>query len=114
MNISNFATKPQLQEIVLDDADLVESYGEPIKFWMLDFVGINTYFDFYKNQSNNEGEQLMGVLRKIILNSEGNPAIADDEILPIDITLNVIVKVNEQLGKSKTKLSTQKNGTQSE
>lgn len=114
MNISQYATKPQLQEIILDDADIVAAYGEPIKFWMLDFVGINTYFDFYRNQSNNEGEQLMSVLRKIVLTSEGKPAIPDDEVLPIDITLNVIMKVNENLGKSKAKLSTQKNGTQPE
>lgn len=112
MDIGKLAKKPELVEIKLDDQDLIENYGEEITFWMKDHLDLSTYFDFYKFQQESTSEQLMATLRKIILNAEKQPAIADDEILPVDITLAVLVKINDQLGKSKTKLSKKEVGTQ--
>ena len=112
MDIKQLARKPQLIEIVLDDADIVENYGEAIKFWMLDYVDISTYFDFFRSQGQGQGEELNTLLRKIILNAEGQPSIGTDEALPIDISVAALTKINETLGKSKTKLSTQKSGAQ--
>jgi len=43
------------------------------------------------------------MLQKIVLNAEGQPAIAEGNALPIDLTIAVLSKVNETLGKSKTK-----------
>jgi len=112
MDISKLATKPTLIEIKLDEAEIIENYGEEITFWMRDHLDLGTYFDFYKFQQESTSEQLMSTLRKIILNAEGKPAIADDEILPVDITLSVMVKINDNLGKSKTRLSQKEVGTQ--
>lgn len=112
MDIKSLARKPQLIEIVLDDAELVESYGEAIKFWMLDYVDISTYFDFFRSQGEGQGEELNTLLRKIILNAEGQPAIGADEALPIDISVAALTKINETLGKSKTKSLTQNSGAQ--
>ena len=112
MDIKAFAKKPQLIEIVLDDEGILESYGETIKFWMFDYVDISTYFDFFKSQRETDGEHLNVLLRKIILNEQGEPAIAEDEKLPVDISVAALTKINEALGKSRTKLSTQKTGTQ--
>ena len=112
MDISQLAKKPELVKLVLDDQELVNTYGEEITFFMLDVIDINTYFDFYKNQNEQDGERLMHVLRKIILNEQGNPAIAEDSILPVDITLNVLMKISDHLGKSKARLSKKEIGTQ--
>lgn len=112
MNIKDLARKPQLVEVKLDNEDLVKEYGEPIVFWMMDYVDISTYFDFFKSQGEGNGEQLNSLLRKIILNAEGNPSLEDDEALPIDISVAALSKINETLGKSKTKPLTQNNGTQ--
>ena len=112
MDIKKYAKKPQLIEIVLDDESIVKEYGETITFWMMDYVDINTYFDFFKSQSEKDGAELNMLIRKIILNKEGEPAIGPDEALPIDIAIAALTKVNETLGKSKTKLSTKKSGTQ--
>lgn len=112
MDIKAFARKPQLIEIELDSEDILESYGETIKFWMYDYVDISTYFDFFKSQRETDGEQLNALLRKIILNAKGEPAIGEDEKLPVDISVAALTKINETLGKSRTKLSTQKTGTQ--
>ena len=114
MNINELAKKPQLEEVTLDDADLIETYGEPITFWMFDHVDINTYFDFYKYQSEQNGELLMSALRKIILNAEGKPAIDEETVLPVDVSLAALTKINEHLGKSRAKLSKKEVGTPQE
>jgi hypothetical protein len=112
MDIKAFAKKPQLIEITLDDQGIVESYGETIKFWMYDYVDISTYFDFFKSQREGQGENLNTLLRSIILNAEGQPAIAEDEKLPVDISVAALTKISETLGKSKTKSSMKETGTQ--
>jgi len=103
MNIKEYARKPQLTEVVIDDEEIVKAYGEPITFYMMDFVKITTYFDFFRSQSENDGDRLNDILRKIILNAEGEPALGPDEILPIDICIAALTRINETLGKSKTK-----------
>lgn len=112
MNISDLATRPELQQLTLDSEAIVEAYGEPITFWMRDHLDLATYFDFYKFQKESSGEQLMSTLRKIVLTAEGKPAIPDDCILPVDVTLEIMVKINDNLGKSKTRLSKKEVGTQ--
>lgn len=112
MDIKQLARKPQLIEVVLDTEELVEEYGEPIRFWMMDYVDISTYFDFFKSQGEGNGEQLNQLLRNIILNAEGQPSLSADEALPINISVAALSKINETLGKSKTKSSMQKNGAQ--
>jgi len=111
MNISEFAKKPQLIEIAIDDEDIIETYTEAVKFWMKDHLDLDTYFDFYKYQRESTSEALMATLRKIILKQDGTPAVADDEVLPLDLTLAVLLKVNDHLGKSKTKKSEKEPGT---
>lgn len=114
MDIKALAKKPELVKVILDNEELVESYGEPITFWMKDFVDINTYFDFFKSQGESEGQKLNELMRKIILNEQGDPAIAEDEALPIDIAVGALTKINETLGKSRAKSLTSKIGTQPE
>lgn len=112
MDIKQLARKPQLIEMVLDDAELVAEYGEPIKFWMMDYVDISTYFEFFRSQGEGNGEHLNQLLRSIILNAEGKPVLEGDEALPIDISVAALTKINETLGKSKTKPLTQNSGAQ--
>jgi hypothetical protein len=112
MEISKLATKPQLVEIVLDDADILESCGEPITFWMKEHLDLKTYFDFYKFQKESSEDELMQIMRKIILKEDGQAALTDDDILPVNITLAALVKINETVGKSRTKLLKKETGTQ--
>jgi len=112
MDIKQFARKPTLVEVTLDDPALVEAYGEPIKFWMYDFVDINTYFDFFRSQSEKNNSQLMAMLRSIILNSQGRPSLEQGDSLPIDISVAALTKINEILGKSSPKPLTSEVGNQ--
>jgi hypothetical protein len=105
MNITEIAKTPELEEVILDDQEIVDAYGEKISFWMFDNVGINTYFDFFKFQSTQDGEALMAVLRKVILTPDGEPALKESDVLPMDVVLAAMSKISEHLGKSRAKLS---------
>ena len=106
MDISKFAKKPILTKIVIDDAEVVEQYGDSIEFHMLDQMSISTYFEFYRLQQDQDSDKLNDLLRKIVLREDGTPALAEDEMLPVDLTLGLLVKINDFLGKLKTKAST--------
>ena len=111
MDISKFAKKPELIKITCDQTEIIEEFGEAVDFWMLDNVDINTYFDFYKLQQANEGEKLNALMRKLILNAEGKQILKDGEMFPINLTLAALVKIGDNLGKSKTKPLTPETGT---
>ena len=112
MDIKQLAKRPELVEIVLDSEDIVKEYGESITFYMKDFVDITTYFDFFRSQGEKSGGELNVLMRKIILNKDGQPVLGDDEALPIDISVAALTKINECLGKSKTRSSIQSSGNQ--
>lgn len=112
MNIKDYASKPELVEIVLDDKDLVVKYGEPITFHTFNIVRMSTYFDFFSARSNNEFAQLDKMMKAMILDDKGNRVLADDEDLPIDIAAAAINKIGEILGKPQSKASIQTTGDQ--
>ena len=112
MDIKQLAKRPELVEITLDGEDIIKEYGETITFYMKDFVDITTYFDFFRSQGEKSGGELNVLMRKIILNKEGQPVLSDDEALPIDISVAALTKINECLGKSKTRSSIQSDGNQ--
>ena len=110
MDISKFAKKPILTKIVMDDPEVIEVYGEVIEFHMLDQMSISTYFEFYRLQQEQNSDKLNDLLRKIVLKEDGTPALTEEEIFPVDITLALLVKINDFLGKSKAKTSTPTTG----
>lgn len=112
MNIQKFASTPKLIEIVLDDEDLVKTYGEPITFWTYDVVSLATYFEFFNSRSNGQFEALEKVIKKLILLENGKPAIQDNQDIPIDIAAAAIAKVGDILGKSQSKTLTKTTGEQ--
>jgi hypothetical protein len=105
MDIAKLAQKPQLQKLTLDDADIVERFGEPISFWIYDHMGISTYFNFYKLQQSEDDNLLNDLLRKIILKEDGSPAVGPEEVLPVQLVLSILMRINDFLGKSNTKAS---------
>lgn len=111
-SISDFAKTPELIQISLDDQDIVKEYGEPVIFYMKDFVDINMYFEFFRSQAEGNTASLNDMLNKLILNKEGNPALQEGQALPVDLAVAALSKINDNLGKSKTKSSTKKTGNQ--
>ena len=112
MDISKLARKAELIQITLDAPDLVEQYGEPISFWMKDFIDVTSYFDFFKAQADSDAGKLGKLLTQMVLKEDGTPAMAIDDLLPIDIQIAMLTEINSALGKSKTVSSQATTGTQ--
>ena len=104
MDIKKLTTKPKLVQLEVDAPEVIESVGEPVVFYMLDHLDLATYFDFYKLQQDQNINDLIVLMRRLVLDSDGKPAIAEDEILPVEITLAILNKINEFVGKSKAKV----------
>jgi hypothetical protein len=101
-SIGNFAKKPELVQIVLDSPDIREEFGDEVVFYMKDYVDINTYFDFFRNQTDN-AYGLNEIIRRMILNEQGEPILGKDDALPVNLAVAALSKINENLGKLKTK-----------
>jgi hypothetical protein len=105
MDLKKLAQKPKLIQLEADSKDIIDTIGEPVVFWMKEHLDLGTYFDFYKFQEDKNLNLLTDILRKIVLDADGNPAIGDDEVLPVEVTLGVLVKINDHVGKPKAKAS---------
>ena len=110
MNIENLVATPKLVEIILDDVDLLERYGEPITFYAYDIVCMSVYFVFFNARSTNEFEALGKLIRKMILNDQGKQVLSETQDLPIDIMAAAVTKIGDILGKSLGKKSTPNSG----
>lgn len=110
MNIQELASVPKLIQITLDDTDLLEKYKEPITFHTYDIVGLSTYFEFFNARSTSQFENLDKIIKKLILNEHGKPALTPDQDLPIDIAAAAINKIGDILGKSQSKSLTETTG----
>jgi hypothetical protein len=106
MNISEFKIKPKLIEILIDDKDIVEQYGDSIKFHMYDHLDLTTYFKFFRAQSEGNTDDLLKIVKTIVLDEKGKPVMTSEYELPVDIFTNAVIKITEHLGKSETKKST--------
>ena len=109
--ITELAREPKLIRVEIDTPEIQEEFGDTVVFWMRDFVDITTYFDFYRNQTEN-GEDLQLIIRRLVLDEQGQQAIRDNQQLPATLALAVITKLNEHLGKSETKSSMNNPGNQ--
>lgn len=110
MDIKKLTTKPKLVQLEVDTPEVIDAVGESITFYMLDHLDLATYFDFYKLQQDQNINDLIVLMRRVVLDSEGKPAIAEDEILPVEITLAILNKINEFVGKSKAKVEKKETG----
>lgn len=106
MNISEFKIKPKIIQITIDDEAIVKEYGDEINFYMYDHLDLTTYFQFFKAQNEGNTDQLLKIVKTIILDEAGKPVMNDEYELPVDIFTNAVIKITEHLGKSKTKNST--------
>ena len=96
--LSELAAKPQLTEIILDDADIVEKYGEELQFFIYDKLPIATYTKLASINTKDAGE-LYNAVKDLILDDKGLPVVNEELTLPMDIMNAAIMKVTDSLGK---------------
>tara|TARA_R100001086_G_scaffold96385_2_gene47927 strand:+ start:1398 stop:1694 length:297 start_codon:yes stop_codon:yes gene_type:complete len=98
MKLQDLATKPKLQEIILDDKELVKKYGDTLQFFVQDRLPIETYTKL-ASVKQDDPSAMYNVIKDLILNEEGLPVMSDGHVLPMDVMNAAIEKVTEQLGK---------------
>ena len=98
MKLSELATKPQLTEVIIDDKDIVEKYGESLQFFVQDRLPIETYTKL-ASVKQDDPSQIYEVIKDLILNEDGSPVMSEGHILPLDVMNAAIFKVTENLGK---------------
>ena len=98
MKINQIASKPQLIMVTLDDEATIKELGETLDFWTWDRQPLDKFMKLASVKQDNPNE-IIEVVRELILDEEGKVVIKDDIMLPTQILIRVIQKVVETLGK---------------
>lgn len=98
MKLSELAKKPQLVEITIDDADIVEQFGEPLSFYTWDRQPMDTFLKLASIDNSNIAT-VIDAVRNLILDEAGKPVLTGDATLPTAVMMRVINRVVESLGK---------------
>lgn len=98
MKLTQLAARPQLVELVLDDAETIETYGEPVSFWTYDRQPLATFMKLAALDTTNTRD-IIEVVREMILDEQGQAIIRDDNMLPTAILLRAVNRLVETLGK---------------
>jgi hypothetical protein len=99
MKLGDLAKKPQLIKVSMDDEFIVKAYGEPVDFYMYDRQDLPTYIKLSKVESDND--ELPKLIRQLVLDEKGKPALAADKVLDVEIMIKVIETVVKNLGNLK-------------
>lgn len=98
IKINQIASKPQLIKMVLNDDDTVKSLGDELEFYTWDRQPLDRFMKIAKVQQDNP-EEIIGIVKDLILDEQGNVVIKEDVMLPTPILVRVIQKIVETLGK---------------
>jgi hypothetical protein len=105
MKLNELAKEPKLTKVIIDDAPLVEKYGEAIEFWVYDRVDMSTFMQL----ANLEGQQniadVVDTMKTLILDEKGNKILNDKNILPNDVMIKAVEKTVVALGNFATPTS---------
>lgn len=98
MKLSQITSEPQLVEVVLDDQEILEKYGEALTFYTWDRQPMDVFMQLANIDQKNTGD-LINIVKSLILDEKGNQVLTDKHMLPTTILMKAIAKVTEQLGK---------------
>ncbi len=98
MKLKDLAAKPQLTEIIINEDNIVEKYGEELQFFVHDRFSMET-FTKMASVEQTDPAQLYNIVKDLILDETGTPVMSDGNMLPLDVMNAAVVKVTEQLGK---------------
>jgi len=105
MNLSELAKEPKLTKVTIDDSQLVEKYGENIEFWVYDRVDMSTFMKLANLEGKQQMEEVVDVMKNLILDEKGKAIINDKNILPNDVMIKAVEKTVVALGNFATQTS---------
>jgi len=98
LKLTQLASKPQLIKLTIDQADLVEKYGDELEFWIMDRQPIDQFIKMATTGADNYGDMIK-MVNDMVLDEDGNKVIKEGEALPNDVMVAVIAATVERLGK---------------
>lgn len=98
IKINQIASKPQLIKLVLSDDETKQALGDELEFYTWDRQPLDKFMKLAKVQQDNP-EEIIAIVKDLILDEEGNVVIKDDVMIPTPILVRIIQKVVETLGK---------------
>ena len=98
MKLTELAVKPQLTKITIDSEQLVEKYGEPVDFYVLDRLPLDKYTKLASVKTE-DFSSMIDLVKELILDEDGKPVMDEEHVLPTDILNEAMVKVVEVVGK---------------
>ena len=98
MKLTQLATKPQLIKIVIDDADLVEKYGEEVEFFINDRISLEQYTQLASVKTE-DFSSITHLVKELVLDEDGKHVMDEEHVLPTDLLNACMGKVVESLGK---------------
>ncbi len=98
MKLTELAVKPQLTKITIDSQALVEKYGEPVDFYVLDRLPLDKYTKLASVKTE-DFSSMIELVKELVLDEDGKPVMDDDHVLPTDILNEAMVKVVDVVGK---------------
>ena len=98
MKLSELAAKPQLTEIIINDEEIIEKYGDSLSFYVHDRFDMETFTKIAGVDQKDPGK-LYEIVRDLILDENGMPVMSDGNVLPMDVMMAAVQKVTESLGK---------------
>lgn len=99
MDLKSLAAKPKLIPIELKDEATIAKYGESVIFYTWDRQNMDTFVKLATLDYQNLAV-VASTVKELVLDSNGNSIVNDEEILPTDVMLKAINLVVEELGKS--------------
>jgi hypothetical protein len=103
MQLKELAKAPTLKKVTVDDAVIVQAYGEPIEFYMHDRQDLPTYLKLA--QIKDDQTEMWAVLKELLLDEKGQRILSGNEVMPVEIMVPVIGKAVEELGNTQPQTS---------
>ena len=98
MKLNTLVAKPQLVKCELNDEETIAEFGEAIEWWVWDRQPLATFMKFAGSEISS-GEQIMSIMKDMILDETGQPLLQGDSTLPTAVLMKVMNKMTEVLGK---------------
>lgn len=98
MKLSQLAAKPQLVKIVLEDADTLAEFNEPLEFWTWDRQPLDIFMQLAVSQQQ-DPRQMLEIVRKLLLDENGQQILSEDTMLPTSVLIRAIARLTDELGK---------------
>lgn len=98
LKLTQLASKPQLIKITLDDAEIVEKFGDELEFWIMDRQPIDQFIKMATIKGDNYGEMLK-MVNDLVLDEDGTKILGAGQALPNDVMVIVMAAVVDRLGK---------------